>query len=179
MRPLLAPSLMLGFLILPVALPAGAQDVEVNPSKPGDSAIPSAPNPDPVDVPSAPNPNPATVPAESSDLDPASQGETFLEEEGALNPGDLTLSDGSLYKQYVFDGEEGQAITISMASNEFDTYLILVGPEGEMLAQNDDVSESNRNSEISITLPQTGTYLVIANAYDSTGQGNYSITIRK
>ena len=173
MKSLLAPSLMLFCLILLVPPPAGAQDagaqdIEVAPSSPSQSPVPSTPEL-----------NPAADPAETSDLDPAFSDEAFLEEEDRLNPGDLTLSDGSLYKQYVFDGQAGQAITISMASNEFDTYLILVGPEGEMLAQNDDISEADRNSEISITLPETGTYLVIANAYDSNGQGNFSITIRK
>ena len=172
MKSLLAPSLMLSLLVLPVVPPAVAQDqdIEVDPSLPSQAPIPSTSQPD----------DPTVSPSPAPDLEPTTeQDEAFLEEEGVLNPGDLTLSDGSLYKQYVFDGEEGQAVTISMVSNEFDTYLILVDPEGEMLAQNDDVSEANRNSEISITLPETGTYLVIANAYDSTGQGNYSITIRK
>ena len=169
MKSLFAPSLMFFSLLVLVASPTRAQDIDGGLSSPNQSPLSS---PSEIDAPAA---SPTKVPA----LDAALPAEAFLDEEDMLNPGDLTLSDGSLYKQYVFDGEEGQAITISMASDEFDTYLILVGPEGEMLAQNDDISEADRNSEISITLPETGAYSVIANAYDSSGQGNYSITIRK
>ena len=169
MKSLLAPSLMLFSLLVLAAAPIRAQDIEAAPASPNPSPLPS---PSEIDEPAA---SPTKVPA----LDAPLPTEAFLDEDDVLNTDDLTLSDGSLYKQYVFDGEEGQAITIRMASDEFDTYLILVGPEGEMLAQNDDISETDRNSEISITLPETGAYLVIANAYDSTGQGNYSITIRK
>jgi serine protease Do len=102
----------------------------------------------------------------------------LLQEEGVLGQNSQTLrSDGSLYEVYDFFGEAGQQITVVMESNEFDTYLILLGPNQQVLQENDDVSPNNLNSAITVTLPVSGTYRAIANAYDSTGRGRYSIRI--
>ncbi|HEY9645912.1 MAG TPA: PPC domain-containing protein [Chroococcidiopsis sp.] len=103
---------------------------------------------------------------------------TLLQENGVLEEGDQVLSsDNSLYDEYSFDGQEGQTVTITLSSDDFDPYLVLISPEGEVLAQNDDVSPDNFSSEISLTLPADGTYTVIANGYDSSSQGNYVLEV--
>jgi S1-C subfamily serine protease len=110
---------------------------------------------------------------------PRSQPGFLLQEQGTLGPGAQVLqSDGSLYQEHAFQGSAGQTITIRMESDDFDPYLILVGPNDEVIAQNDDATETDQNSSITVTLPQTGTYLIIANAYDSSGRGRYLITVR-
>ena len=104
----------------------------------------------------------------------------LLQEEGYLGQGALVLqSDGSLYQEHSFHGEAGQQVTVTMESDEFDTYLILVGPDEQVIEQNDDIGPSNFNSAITVTLPTTGTYRAIANAYDSTGRGRYSIRVQQ
>jgi serine protease Do len=108
----------------------------------------------------------------------------LLQEDGTLGPGSQVLQeDGSFYQEHVFQGTAGQRIAISMESSEFDTYLILFSPEGEVLDQNDDVCTSPSpeclNSEISLTLPATGTYRIFANSYDSSGRGRYVINVRE
>ena len=101
----------------------------------------------------------------------------LLRVEGVLETGDLTFEDDSLYDVHPFEGESGQAITIRMMSDEFDTYLILVNAEGEAIGRNDDSTSLETNSTLTILLPETGTYRIIANAFDATGQGNYQITV--
>ncbi|MEB3210138.1 MAG: trypsin-like peptidase domain-containing protein [Leptolyngbyaceae bacterium] len=102
----------------------------------------------------------------------------LLQEEGVLGQGSRVLeSDGSLYQVHDFFGEAGQQVTVVLESNEFDTYLILVGPNEQVIEQNDDVSPNNLNSAITVTLPVSGMYQAIANAYDSTGRGRYSIRV--
>ena len=104
----------------------------------------------------------------------------LLQEEGYLGQGALVLqSDGSLYQEHSFHGEAGQQVTVTMESDEFDTYLILIGPDEQVIEQNDDIGPSNFNSAITVTLPTTGTYRAIANAYDSTGRGRYSIRVQQ
>jgi len=108
-----------------------------------------------------------------------STGSPLLQTEGTLETGDTVLSDdGSLYDVHTFEGRAGQTVIISLESTQFDTYLLLLSPRGDVIAQNDDVSQGNLNSAIAITLPETGTYQVIANSYDSTGRGNYRLTVR-
>lgn len=107
------------------------------------------------------------------------QGSYILQAEGTLGTNSLILeADGSLYQEHFFQGNAGQVVTITMESDEFDTYLILVGPDDEVVEQNDDINSRNLNSQISTVLPRTGTYRILANAYDSRGRGRYRLTVR-
>jgi S1-C subfamily serine protease len=103
----------------------------------------------------------------------------LLQEEGTLGDNSQTLpEDGSPYNEYELVGEEGQTISIYLESEDFDTFLVLTDENGEMVAQNDDASPSNLNSLITVTLPASGTYRILANAFDSTGRGDYTLTVR-
>lgn len=110
----------------------------------------------------------------------ANRSDTFLlRESGILGPGAAVLpSDGSLYREYVFSGQAGQSVTIALESTDFDTYLILLDPRDRKLAENDDASQTDSNSLLTLTLPETGTYRVIVNAYDRQGRGQYVLTVR-
>jgi uncharacterized protein YkwD len=119
--------------------------------------------------------NPPTVGTIS---DSTTRGEGFVQQ-GVLEPGDSVIQrDGSFYDVYPFEGLEGQSVTISLSSPDFDTYVLLMDAEGRAIAENDDLTPENTNSGFSITLPRTGTYRVIVNAYDAQGQGRYTLTVR-
>jgi Bacterial pre-peptidase C-terminal domain len=106
-------------------------------------------------------------------------GESFiLNERGRLENGDTILTgDGSLFDLYTFEGQRGQLVKISVVSPEFDTYLLLLDPDENDTAANDDAQQNNTNSYIEVTLPKTGTYTVVVNGYDSNSRGNYLLTI--
>ncbi len=77
---------------------------------------------------------------------------------GELAEGDRVLSqDQTLYDIYTFTGEAGNQVTIDLASGDFDAYLIVLNPEGEELAQDDD-SGGQTNARITATLPSSGLY---------------------
>lgn len=108
----------------------------------------------------------------------------LLQEEGVLGPNSAVLQqDGSLYNEHQFEGTTGQRVVISMESDEFDTYLVLFDPDGQLVSENDDVCTSDSptclNSEISVTLSASGTYSVLANAYSSDGRGRYRLMVRE
>jgi S1-C subfamily serine protease len=114
-----------------------------------------------------------------SRISPQQQGRVLLQEQGNLGPGSPVLqSDGSFYQEHRFQGNEGQSVTISLESPDFDTYLILLDGDEQVIGENDDASPDSTNSSITVTLPATGTYRVIANAYDRTGRGRYTIVVR-
>jgi S1-C subfamily serine protease len=104
-------------------------------------------------------------------------GGSTLRQQGSLGPGDDTLNDGSFYEEYRFQGRAGQTVRISLSSNAFDTYLILLDEQGNRLGENDDRSSGDTNSELVVTLPQNGSYRVIVNAFDRTGQGAFLLTV--
>lgn len=101
----------------------------------------------------------------------------LLDTEGSLTSSDDVLDDGSLYDRYQFSGNSGQRITISLESQDFDPYLILLDPQGRRISENDDISRSDRNSRLVITLPATGIYTVVANSYESNTGGGYTIKV--
>jgi Bacterial pre-peptidase C-terminal domain. len=103
----------------------------------------------------------------------------ILQEEGALVAGGPVLpSDNSLYREYTFEGRAGQSVAISLESTDFEPYVAIIGPNDRLLAQNDEGSDSTKNAFLSVTLPATGRYRVIVNAYDASGRGRYTLTVR-
>ena len=116
-------------------------------------------------------PEPTLVAQEDSQTAP------LLQQEGSLSPGDKTLDDGRLYDSYSFQGRAGQTVTISVESEEFDTYLTLLDADGEKIAENDD-SAGNNNSAIVVTLPEGGSYEVIVKGENANGRGKYALEVR-
>ncbi|WP_293191991.1 MULTISPECIES: PPC domain-containing protein [unclassified Microcoleus] len=83
-----------------------------------------------------------------------------------------------MYEQHTFEGRAGQSVTISVESRDFDTLVILLTPDAKVLAKNDDISRSNSNSSVTFTLPASGRYTVVVNAYKKGERGRYTLTIR-
>jgi hypothetical protein len=101
-------------------------------------------------------------------------------ERGTLETGDRTIpEDGSLYDSYPLEGKAGDSFTIYLESDEFDPFVALIDNKGNIIEQNDDISDENSNSQIQVTIPQDGVYNVIVNAYDQGGKGNYVLTVRR
>lgn len=108
--------------------------------------------------------------------DPAAIAQrSIFSETGQLDNSDDVLSDRSRFDLYEFPGRAGQQVQIQLDSSDFDTYLILLDPDGQPIAENDDRSRSNTNAQITLTLPTDGTYRVLANAYDARGRGRYTL----
>ena len=96
---------------------------------------------------------------------------------GVLAAGDEAFDDESLYDRHTFLGKGGQQVIISLESQDFDPYLILLDPNERRISENDDISRNNRNSRLVITLPVTGTYTVVANSYEPNKNGQYALEV--
>ncbi|MDC0833093.1 Peptidase [Geitlerinema sp. FC II] len=101
----------------------------------------------------------------------------IFQENGSLDNSDDVLRDRSRFDLYSFDGRAGQEIRIQLESRDFDTYLILLGPDDRPLGENDDRARNDPNAELTVTLPRTGTYRIVANAFDARGRGRYTLTV--
>ncbi|MEN8445443.1 MAG: PPC domain-containing protein [Cyanobacteria bacterium J06555_13] len=97
----------------------------------------------------------------------AALAQALLQQDGVLAP---------MEDAYPFDGTAGQTMTIELQSEEFDTILLLKGPDGEVLTSNDDFG-GTLNSTIVIELPEDGTYSAIASSFSGQG-GSYQIEVR-
>ncbi|MEQ9552325.1 MAG: trypsin-like peptidase domain-containing protein [Coleofasciculus sp. G3-WIS-01] len=94
---------------------------------------------------------------------------------GRLGQGSQVLpTDNSFFDIYAFEGRAGQRVQIDMTSGEIDSFLILLDPNGNDLAQDDD-SGGGTNARLSVILPRDGIYLLMANAYEAGQTGSYNL----
>jgi serine protease Do len=123
--------------------------------------------------------SPTPRPFSSENQTPEASGSYILQESGRLGPGDRTLSDNSYFQEFTFQGQQGQRVNIRLSSPDFDTYLVLLDDQLALIEENDDAPNGNTtNSEITATLPYDGMYTVIVNAFDSTGRGQFTLTVQ-
>jgi hypothetical protein len=95
---------------------------------------------------------------------------------GDLDDGDPTFDAGEYQDTYVFDGGEGETVRIELSSTDFDTYLGLITPSGEEIA-NDDFEGDTERSTIELTLPEAGRYRVQATSYGAAETGRYRLAL--
>jgi serine/threonine protein kinase len=95
---------------------------------------------------------------------------------GRLEAGDSLYESGEYRDLYVFNGSEGQNIVLEMTSPDFDTYLALIYPSGEVV-ENDDFGDDIEKSRLELTLPESGRYQVVATSYEGGLSGEYRVTL--
>jgi hypothetical protein len=119
----------------------------------------------------APRPSAKIAAALQVDEDEAGSLNLYFDQEvsGTLSPaGDV---DG-----YVFQGEAGQTIDLTLLSEDFDTVVELLLND-EQIGLNDD-SEGDRNARlIDFTLPETGAYQVQVHSYNNGYEGTYRLLV--
>ena len=96
---------------------------------------------------------------------------------GVLKDNDEILSDGSYFQLHTFSGEAGETIAIEVSSSEFDSYLIVLDPEENKIAEDDDGGEGNQ-AKVTISLTISGTYTVIVTSYEAEETGSYQLRVR-
>ena len=98
---------------------------------------------------------------------------------GTLSPSDATLSDGSTYDAWLYSGQRGEQVTLSVVSSDFDAYLMLAiqDESGRRIVGRDDDSGTGRNAHLQLTLPQTGTYVAVVNSWAEGSTGQYQILL--
>lgn len=101
---------------------------------------------------------------------------------GTIDAMDPLGRSGLVYAdRFSFEGQEGQEISIALFSVELNAYLVLIGPNGAVIAENDD-GGLGCNARIpaiegSITLPDSGNYIVEASGQHALLTGEYVLTL--
>lgn len=94
---------------------------------------------------------------------------------GQLQRGDQTLSSGEYADSYRFRGNSGDRVNLRMTSSDFDSYLILKGPNG-FSEDNDDAADGDRSAGINTRLPGAGDYTITATSFETGETGRYALT---
>jgi tetratricopeptide (TPR) repeat protein len=98
--------------------------------------------------------------------------------EGKLDSNSQTMEDESYFNVHTFQGKAGEPLIIDLISKDFDAYLILVDPNNNKIAENNDGGDEN-NARIVLTLPVTGTYTLIVNSAKAKESGSYVLSWRE
>ena len=114
-------------------------------------------------------------PGPEQDVEALSEGETHS---GRLEEGDAETDTGRYYDSWAVDGEAGQTLTVEVESDDFDTVLLLLSPDGDTLEENDDdAGTDDTNSRITTRLPTTGRYRVRVTSYGAGEVGAYRVDL--
>jgi len=93
---------------------------------------------------------------------------------GELTGADAVSPEGRHVEAWAFTGEAGQDVTFDLISRDFDAFLYLAGPGLGGALTNDDGAGAC-NARITLMLPESGTYRVIASTLPSDEVGRYEI----
>jgi hypothetical protein len=96
---------------------------------------------------------------------------------GRLADGDFVRPDGSYADSYVYMGRAGERITVTQRSRDFDSWVVVDDPRGPM-QEHDDDSGGDLDSELTVTLPHDGPYLIVANSVAAQATGSYQVMLR-
>jgi S1-C subfamily serine protease len=97
--------------------------------------------------------------------------------QGRLDSNSNVLPDGSFYNPYVFEGQAGQTVTIDMTSQDVAPYLILMAPDRDDFSVQEGDRSGRQSASISVRLPFTGSYLILANSLSQGELGTYQLRL--
>jgi hypothetical protein len=101
-----------------------------------------------------------------------------LDRVGALADGDAVLQSGELVDTYEIEGWPGQRVSIIVESEAFDAYVILKGPSGRQIENDDaEADDGTSDSRIDGELEEIGIYEVLVTSYAPGESGPYRIAI--
>lgn len=98
---------------------------------------------------------------------------------GALGDGDAILPRGNYYEVWTYRGRAGQRVTISAASDAFDTrvsWAHMIGGEAIPMLADDDGGEGS-NSELTVEVEEDGAYAVVVSAMGPGQTGAYTLRV--
>ncbi|NDJ77631.1 MAG: hypothetical protein GYB65_15375, partial [Chloroflexi bacterium] len=78
---------------------------------------------------------------------------------------------------YFYNGEQNEVITISLTSDDFDTYLELYDSDATMIVSNDDGGEGLNSQIDGYSLPNTGSYAIVVRGYGVRVSGDYTLAL--
>lgn len=96
---------------------------------------------------------------------------------GAVGPGDETLDSGEYADVYQFETGQANLFFIEAYSEIVDPYLILLGPDGEKVAENDDFNGDATVSYIEYHVARPGPHRLIVTTFSEGEVGEYFLTV--
>jgi len=117
----------------------------------------------PTPIPGADEPTPIAEPTEIPEPTRIEIGDTV--------EGELTEESPNSF--YIFSASEGDVVSITHVSEDFDSYLVLTDSDGNVIAVDDD-GAGNLDSRIDYTVEEDGDYIIIVESYSHYNGSGFS-----
>lgn len=97
----------------------------------------------------------------------------------ALTDKDIPTGFGGFARDYLVTLEEGDQVAIDLTSDEFDTIITLIGPDGATFGENDDGPDGTTNSLLFARITIPGNYVVRVRPYAGQGLGTFNLKVTR
>jgi len=94
---------------------------------------------------------------------------------GELSTSDAQRRSGKFEDVYRIEGRRGQRVQLDLGSEAFDSYLVVTGPEGFNLANDDQDDAETTNSRLVLQFPADGAYRVSVTSFRPGETGAYRL----
>jgi hypothetical protein len=105
-------------------------------------------------------------------------GDLLLAEQGVLGATDTTLDSGEYVDVYRVWLAAGVPVWFELRSDEFDVYLVVLGPDDAIVLEVDDSAGHGLDVATSLEPPVSGEYLVAVTSAFAGETGAYTLTVR-
>lgn len=96
-----------------------------------------------------------------------------------LSDNDIPTGFGGFARDYVVTLEDGDHLVIDVLSDEFDTIVTLIGPDGTTFGENDDGPDGTTNSMLFVRVTVPGDYIMRVAPYAGQGFGEFSVKVTR
>jgi hypothetical protein len=96
-----------------------------------------------------------------------------------LTDKDIPTGSGGFARDYVVNLQQGDQVAIDLTSDEFDTIVTLIGPDGNTVGENDDGPDGTTNSLLFSRISQAGKYIVRVRPYGGQGLGKFQLKVTR
>ncbi|QSJ19435.1 PPC domain-containing protein [Nostoc sp. UHCC 0702] len=96
-----------------------------------------------------------------------------------LSDKDIPTGQGGFARDYTVKLNKGDNLAVDLSSENFDSIITLLAPDGSTLAENDDGPDGTSNSLLFTRINETGTYIIRVRSFGETGIGTFKLKVTK
>lgn len=96
-----------------------------------------------------------------------------------LSDKDIPTGQGGFARDYTVKLEKGDNLAVDLSSDNFDSIITLLAPDGSTLAENDDGPDGSSNSLLFTRIVETGNYVIRVRSFGETGVGTFKLKVTK
>lgn len=97
----------------------------------------------------------------------------------SLTDKDIPTGSGGFARDYLVTFNEGDQVVMDLTSDEFDTIITLISPDGSAVAENDDAPDGSTNSMLFARITRPGSYIIRVSPYAGQGIGQFNLKVTR